>query len=388
MDSAHDMLAQPSPASDAYARDHSSTGKPTFPRLDAATLTYSTFVREHFIPNLPAIISSELTSSWRARREWVVQHTDGSLGPNLDRIQQLFGHAKADVADCLTRWYSDQEKTEMSVSEFVECWRRRLHASPGKDEDEWLGYLKDWHFVREFGAEYTAYDVPEVFKDDWLNLWYDNRTDTSDDYRFVYMGCKGTWTPFHADVLRSYSWSSNICGRKRWLFFPPGQEHLFTDSFGDHVYSVQGPIDAKRFPRFDEAVSIEVIQEAGETVFVPSGWFHQVWNLEDTISINHNWANCFNWDFVVQSVLDELAKIQQSIGHVRDTMSDQEWHDHCQLMLRSLAGIDSAGVRQWAEAVAKPVVTLDMLANFQGNEDEFSELLTRFEQGMLIRTRK
>lgn len=33
-------------------------------------------------------------------------------------------------------------------------------------------------------------------------------------------------TPLHADVLRSFSWSTNICGRKRWLFFPPDQEPL------------------------------------------------------------------------------------------------------------------------------------------------------------------
>lgn len=34
------------------------------------------------------------------------------------------------------------------------------------------------------------------------------------DYRFVYLGPQGSWTPLHADVLRSYSWSANVCGRK------------------------------------------------------------------------------------------------------------------------------------------------------------------------------
>ena len=37
---------------------------------------------------------------------------------------------------------------------------------------------------------------------------------------------KGTWTPLHADVFRSYSWSSNVCGRKKWYLFPPDQEYL------------------------------------------------------------------------------------------------------------------------------------------------------------------
>jgi transcription termination factor Rho len=35
------------------------------------------------------------------------------------------------------------------------------------------------------------------------------------DYRFVYLGPAGSWTGAHADVLRSYSWSANVCGKKR-----------------------------------------------------------------------------------------------------------------------------------------------------------------------------
>jgi len=40
------------------------------------------------------------------------------------------------------------------------------------------------------------------------------------------MGPRGSWTALHADVLRSFSWSFNVCGRKRWLLFPPGQVPL------------------------------------------------------------------------------------------------------------------------------------------------------------------
>ena len=40
------------------------------------------------------------------------------------------------------------------------------------------------------------------------------------DYRFVYVGQKFTITPYHTDVLRSFSWSVNICGEKEWIFHP------------------------------------------------------------------------------------------------------------------------------------------------------------------------
>ena len=35
-------------------------------------------------------------------------------------------------------------------------------------------------------------------------------------------------------------------------------------------------------------------QGPGEIVFVPSGWWHQVENVTDALSINHNWVNAAN----------------------------------------------------------------------------------------------
>jgi hypothetical protein len=39
---------------------------------------------------------------------------------------------------------------------------------------------------------------------------------------------------------------------------------------------------------------VELIQEPGETIFVPSDVFHTVENLDPTLSINHNWLNAHN----------------------------------------------------------------------------------------------
>lgn len=76
-------------------------------------------------------------------------------------------------------------------------------------------------------------------------------------------------------VTRSYSWSSNICGVKKWTLFPPGQEDLYKDRLGNLVYDIRN-VDAEGFPKFALAKRIVIYQKDGETVFVPSGWFHQV----------------------------------------------------------------------------------------------------------------
>lgn len=89
-------------------------------------------------------------------------------------------------------------------------------------------------------------------------------------------------SPFHADIFRSFSWSVNICGRKKWFFFPPGQEEALRDCHGGLPYDVTSPalLDSRLYPmRKHCSPPLELTQEAGEMVFVPSGWHHQVHNL-------------------------------------------------------------------------------------------------------------
>lgn len=59
-------------------------------------------------------------------------------------------------------------------------------------------------------------------------------------------------------------------------------------------------------------VALEVIQEPGETIFVPSDVFHTVENLEPTLSINHNWLNAHNLHRCCRHVQSELVAWQEA----------------------------------------------------------------------------
>ena len=63
---------------------------------------------------------------------------------------------------------------------------------------------------------------------------------------------------------RSHSWSANVCGRKEWLLFPPGEENGLRDRHG------RLPFDLRELhsQRWSES-AIRVVQEAGEAIFVP-----------------------------------------------------------------------------------------------------------------------
>lgn len=136
-------------------------------------------------------------------------------------------------------------------------------------------------------------------------------------------------TPFHADVFTSFSWSVNICGRKKWILFPPGEEYFLRDNLGNLPFDVTKQEHGRQF--------YEVVQEPGEAIFVPSGWHHQVWNLKDTISINHNWINGCNVLNMWQSLIDNLDKVKKEISDCSDM---DNWLEHCQLMLKTSYGLD------------------------------------------------
>ncbi|XP_072808682.1 2-oxoglutarate and iron-dependent oxygenase JMJD4 isoform X2 [Vicugna pacos] len=281
----------------------------------------------------PERLRRAFTEDWGSRRLWV---TPGGK-PNFDYLLQNYGHLVVPVANCGVQEYNSNPKEHMPLRDYISYWKEYIQGNYSSPRG--CLYLKDWHLCRDSSAE-DVFTLPVYFSSDWLNEYWDVLG--VDDYRFVYMGPGGT------------CWSVNICGRKKWFFFPPGQEEFLRDSRGGLPYDVTSPtlLDGHLHARLGHCnPPLEVTQEAGEMVFVPSGWHHQVHNLEDTISINHNWVNGCNlanmWHFLQQ----ELCAVQREIIEWRDTMPD--WHHHCQVMMKSCSGINFEDFYHFLKVIAE-----------------------------------
>ena len=185
------------------------------------------------------MIGKDLTESWPALNLWENAGEKDSI--NWYYLANTYGTQTVSVTNCRAP-STDSRTEEISLGEVIEGW---LHAEPGAaKKDEQLLYIKDWHLARWVSRNPSIqpfYTTPHLFADDWLNYHYCAFTD--DDFRFVYLGVQGTSTPFHKDVYDSYSWSTNVVGRKLWTFWAPDDE-------------------ARKQP------GVELVQEAGETVFV------------------------------------------------------------------------------------------------------------------------
>jgi hypothetical protein len=286
-------------------------------RLDKSP-THAEFLSTHLANKWPVLFGKDLTESWPVFHLWKTANDE----IDWDYLVNAYGTQTVPVTDC--RAPSTDVCTESTtLSEVIKGWQSAGYDATNKDQP--LLCVKDWHLARWVSknpATQPFYSTPHLFADDWLNHHYCTFTD--DDFRFIDLGIKGTSTPFHKDVHGSYSWSTNVVGRKLWTFWFPWDE------------------SRRRFGK-------ELVQEAGETVFVyvaslpstpakandgicsqsPSGWFHTVENLTTCISIKHNWCHSLNLYSMYDGICRRVLDVEQELRDVRELLSsnaeNQEW---------------------------------------------------------------
>ena len=101
------------------------------------------------------------------------------------------------------------------------------------------------------------------------------------------------------------------------------------------LYSVPGHEEILK-----QVEAFEITQKGGQTLFVPSGFMHQVLNGEDTISINHNWINAANLALIYDNIIEAHEQVQKEIKDLKATLSKEEWQENCQKILSMHFGIN------------------------------------------------
>ncbi|CAN9189763.1 unnamed protein product [Alternaria alternata] len=161
--------------------------------------------------------------------------------------------------------------------------------------DESPLYLFDRAFAEKTGIDITAaphskeaaYWSPTCFGDDLFSVLGEHRPDC----RWMIMGPKRSGSTFHKDPNATSAWNAVLTGSKYWLMFPagPGIEPPPGVIVSDDQSEITSPLSiAEYMLTFHELARQtpgckEGICYAGEVLHVPSGWFHLVLNLEDSL---------------------------------------------------------------------------------------------------------
>ncbi|CAN9342852.1 unnamed protein product [Alternaria alternata] len=182
-------------------------------------------------------------------------------------------------------------------------WPMKKYMSYMHDNaDESPLYLFDRAFAEKTGIDITAaphskeaaYWSPTCFGDDLFSVLGEHRPDC----RWMIMGPKRSGSTFHKDPNATSAWNAVLTGSKYWLMFPagPGIEPPPGVIVSDDQSEITSPLSiAEYMLTFHELARQtpgckEGICYAGEVLHVPSGWFHLVLNLEDSLALTQNFV--------------------------------------------------------------------------------------------------
>ena len=266
--------------------------------LDAQKLSVEEFWARYEANSVPCVIGNiprgyegaKFTGAWPATDKWSIE----ALEDDEDLRNRLFKCGEDD----------DGRSIKVKLKHFL----RYLHAN----KDDSPLYIFDTSFDEDKTAKriLTDYRVPVYFRDDLFRYVSESRRPP---YRWFLVGPERSGTTVHIDPLATNAWNTLVIGKKRWVLFPPhvpkhvvkgrGLVRRDEDDEAIHYFMYILPRIKRRAAssnssEYRDFACYEFTQHAGETVFVPHGWWHAVLNLTHTVGVTQNFCSPRNFDSV------------------------------------------------------------------------------------------
>jgi histone arginine demethylase JMJD6 len=242
-------------------------------------LSHQDIVRRYVLPMRPVILTDAITR-WPALRRWTPEF-----------FRERYGSVPVDI-----------DGKTWKLGEYIDAL---LISSP----EQIAPYLRNQliePWIPELMADITP--LPRCVDPNWL----DSRLlPTRERLRYleIFIGGAGARFPIlHYDGLHTHAWLMQVYGTKRYVVYSPDQTEFvypFTgnESNRSSIRDIEHP-NLKRFPLFAKATPTVFDLHPGETLFVPSGWWHTVKLLSPSITISVNAANRPNWGMFVHDFVE------------------------------------------------------------------------------------
>lgn len=163
-------------------------------------------------------------------------------------------------------------------------------------------------------------EIPELVNDIIFPSLIDN---VSKSFVFMFFGCKNSVTQMHFDIDMSHVFHTVIKGKRTIYLFPFDQsKNLHRYPFTCRSYiDVEQP-DVQKFPNLKKAKGYKVELNAGDTLYIPSGYWHHFIYDEAGYSVS---LRCPS-----QTLLGKLQGlynllVMQSIDRLLNKLSPKLW---------------------------------------------------------------
>ncbi len=262
---------------------HMAAGEPTAPTGgnggEAATMpaksatiprvTPDQFATSFFPRNIPAIVT-DATSEWGMSGRWSPEFLTSLIGtrPVIVSISAEGKFTYDPSGKATSDSFSEESMT------FAEAARQIAEADRGRRL-----YVMQQSIPLHF---------PELMREIRVPHWISSVGETSINLWFG----RGSVTPLHYDATNNFF--AQQYGEKHFTIFAPDDTgHLYPhpiDSGMPHLSSVDvDSPDLRAYPRFSQATPIRFTVKAGELLFLPAFWWHQVRSPHISTSVSIWW---------------------------------------------------------------------------------------------------
>lgn len=252
------------------------------------------FIKRYVEANRPVVISGVM-EDWPALERW-----------SWEYLAAVAGECSGEVIVSRNGLYPDNvtQPSPMASVEmrFAEFLRR---AAPAAGAEPLAPILGPGETIYLYGKSYLLNAVPA--------LRADLRTpaclgSVAKPFQRLWISSTGCVTPLHYDLSNGFL--CQVRGTKQvWLFdpaqfdrlYPRGAQFPGLDNFErQSQVDIQHP-DYEAFPEFRRAAALDCRLRQGDTLFIPSNWWHEVETLEPSLSVQLAFAG--------GTVTSELAMI-------------------------------------------------------------------------------
>jgi hypothetical protein len=241
------------------------------------------------LPTHPVLLP-DATRRWPARECWTP-----------DYFAQRVGHRRVTV-----------DEVQHTVLELLDRIERSTPAVPAP-------YLRAQKLA-DVMPELTADLEPMI--DDARPNWCDSRLMPPSIRRGrlpeILLGGRGAgFDLLHYDKDHLHAFISQLYGRKELFLFSPDQTprlYPLETAPNSSPVNIHAP-DLDLHPRFAEAELLTTMLDPGDTIFIPSGWWHTSLLHETSIGVTWNLVDASNWrDFKADTQRRVSARTHAAVG--------------------------------------------------------------------------